>query len=137
MSVEAEVLAANAAFYDAFSRRDVAAMEALWAVRAPVACVHPGWDALRGRDEVMTSWRAILENPRAPRVECQDATAHVLGGLAFVVCIEEISGAELVATNVYVLEDGRWRMAHHHAGPVAHRREPDEEARPPRKEELN
>jgi hypothetical protein len=27
--------------------------------------------------------------------------------------------AHLAATNVFVLEDGQWRMVHHHAGPLA------------------
>ena len=39
--LEADVLAANAVFYQAFATRDVTAMEAIWAVEAPVACTHP------------------------------------------------------------------------------------------------
>jgi len=119
---EAAVLAANQAFYDAFATRDADAMDALWALHAPVACIHSGWDAFRGRDEVMTSWRAILDNPRAPHIVCRGATAHVLGDLAFVVCAESIAGSELIATNVFAREDGAWRMVHHHAGPVARSR---------------
>ena len=38
------VLAANLEFYRAFTMRDVAAMDALWARDAPVACLHPGMD---------------------------------------------------------------------------------------------
>ena len=119
MSTEADVLAANQAFYDAFARRDADAMAALWAARAPVACIHPGWGALIGRDEVISSWRAILENPRSPKIRFSDATAHVHGESAFVVCAESVSGSDLIATNVFVREDGAWRMVHHHAGPVA------------------
>jgi len=140
MSHEVDVLAVNRAFYDAFAARDADAMDALWAVRAPVACIHPGWDALRGRDEVMTSWRAILENPRSPRVVCRGATAHVLGDLAFVVCSESIAGNDLIATNVFAREDGAWRMVHHHAGPVARVRSDagsDDGGKPPPPEMLN
>ena len=50
MSDEEAVLAANEEFYRAFAARDLAAMDALWAQETPVACVHPGWDALVGRD---------------------------------------------------------------------------------------
>ena len=53
MTDEDEVLAANAAFYAAFANSDVKAMDSVWARRAPVACVHPGWEALVGRDRVM------------------------------------------------------------------------------------
>lgn len=127
---ESEVIGANQAFYDAFARRDAVAMEALWAKRVPVACVHPGWAALRGRRDVVESWQAILANPRAPKVACSRPRAYVYGEFAFVVCNETVSGAELVATNVFVREDGSWRMVHHHAGPVARGGEEDEA--PPR-----
>jgi len=115
---ELDVLDANTAFYAAFAARDLAAMEALWAREAPVACVHPGWDALRGREEVMSSWRAILSgNP--PRLACTAASAHVAGAAAFVVCHERVPGGpRLVATNVFVREDGAWRLCHHQAGPL-------------------
>jgi len=115
---ELEVLEANSAFYRAFAARDAAAMEALWARSAPVACVHPGWDALRGRDPVMASWRSILGGD-APHVRCTRASAHVLGSVAFVVCHETMEGARLVATNVFVRESGTWRMVHHQAGGLA------------------
>jgi ketosteroid isomerase-like protein len=122
-----EVLAANAAFYRAFAARDVDAMDALWARQAPVACVHPGWHALSGRDAVMASWRGILRGPGAPDIACGDATSHVFGESAFVVCDERLPGGVLVATNVFVREEGAWRLVHHHAGPIA---DADEDGRP-------
>ena len=50
MTDEEEALAANAAFYAAFAASDAGRMDAVWARRAPVACVHPGWEVLTGRD---------------------------------------------------------------------------------------
>ena len=122
-----EVLAANAAFYRAFAARDVEAMDALWARHTPVACVHPGWHALTGRDAVMASWRGILRGPGAPDIACGEATSHVFGESAFVVCAERLPGGELAATNVFVREEGAWRLVHHHAGPIA---DADEDDRP-------
>ena len=84
MSDVAAVLSANRAFYRAFAARDLEAMGALWASEAPVACVHPGWDALRDRKAIMTSWRNILGNPGSPAVLCANETAHVLGDVAYV-----------------------------------------------------
>ena len=46
------------------------------------------------------------------------ATARVFGAVAVVICRELVSGSPLVATNVFVREEGEWRMSHHHAGPV-------------------
>jgi ketosteroid isomerase-like protein len=130
---EDEVLAANRAFYDAFARRDVEGIEALWSESPAVACIHPGWDALRGREEVMASWRAILDNPSAPEIICTDATAHVFGDLAFVICSESVEGAALIATNTFAREGGDWKLVHHHAGPVSRGEEPvSRRSEPPR-----
>src|SRR5262245_18688323 len=82
---ETEVLAANQAFYDAFSQHDITAMEGVWSQRTDLACVHPGWDAILGRREVLSSWRAILSSPEAPVVECVQVVAHVVGDFAYVV----------------------------------------------------
>lgn len=116
---EMAVLAANDTFYRAFAARDLQALERLWATRAAVVCIHPGWQALRGRDAVMSSWKDILGNPGAPAIACVRPAVHVLGDVAFVVCNERIQSAELVATNIFTREDGEWRLVHHHAGGVA------------------
>ena len=118
-ATELEVLEANEAFYRAFSRRDADAMERLWAEAHPVACVHPGWDVLDGREEVLRSWGAILGSEGAPAISCSHAQAHVLGEVAFVTCHEVVEGGRLAATNVFVREGGRWRVAHHQASPIA------------------
>jgi ketosteroid isomerase-like protein len=54
-------------------------------------------------------------------MRCHDAQVHFQGEVAIVTCYEG-NGAQaphLAATNVFVLEQGRWRMMHHHAGPLA------------------
>ena len=94
-------------------------MDALWARETPVACIHPGWDVLLGREPVMESWTAILGGPGAPQIRCEAPQAFVLGDGAFVVC-REVLGQQgwLIATNVFAREDGVWRMVHHQAGPA-------------------
>ncbi len=62
------LLFANDAFYRAFTSRDYAAMEGLWARAHPVMCLHPGWPALFGREDVLGSWQRILGNPQAPSI---------------------------------------------------------------------
>ncbi len=110
------VLSANEAFYDAFAAADMQAMEAIWAQEADISCLHPGWPRLTGRDEVINSWRGILENPNRPEIECVDATVSIYGDTAIVLCYEVLANGHLLATNIFVREEGAWRMVHHHAG---------------------
>jgi ketosteroid isomerase-like protein len=128
------VLAANLEFYRAFTERDLEAMDRLWAQAHPVLCTHPGWSPLKDREAVMTSWFNILANPDAPKVACSDEEAFLFDELAIVLCEEDLPGNTLAATNVFVKEDGAWRMVHHQAGPIFARQ--PEPLRPP-KDRLN
>jgi len=114
-----DVVAVNREFYRAFGRRDVAAIDRLWSRLSPVACIHPGWDALTDRAAVIRSWRQIVENPSAPVITCTNETPFVLGDIAFVVCHEVLSEGVLAATNIFSREDGGWKMVHHQASPLA------------------
>jgi ketosteroid isomerase-like protein len=116
------VLAANLEFYRAFTTRDLAAMDALWARAAPVACIHPGWPPLADRDEIMQSWQGILSSPQSPRIACYDERVLVFGDTALVICEEELEGGTLVASNFFVREGDAWRLAHHQAGQLVVRR---------------
>lgn len=122
---EVEVLERNRAFYTAFRRRDMATMESLWAQSAKVACIHPGWQPIRGRGEVMASLRAILGQAQVPQIRCEDVSVHLVGDAAFVVCEEVLREGRLVATNIFIREGGDWRMLHHQAGPMAPDSEPE------------
>jgi ketosteroid isomerase-like protein len=115
------VLAANLEFYRAFATSDIAAMDALWARRSPVACLHPGWSALTDRGAVMSSWDGILSNPNSPRIVCYDEQVLLFGDTALVLCEEELDGGTLAASNLFVREDNEWRLAHHHAGQIVRR----------------
>jgi hypothetical protein len=131
------VLAANLEFYRAFGARDLVAMEELWARRSPVGCVHPGWPALSDRDAVMESWRSILSNPEAPRIACYDERVLLYGETALVLCEEELDGGTLIASNLFVREDGIWRIAHHQAGQLVARRPQTRRQESPRPSRLN
>ena len=113
------VLFANEAFYRAFAARDLAAMEEVWARHCPVACIHPGWAPLHGREAVMRSWQGILGNPESPAVACHGARATVFGDSAMVVCFEAVPGGFLVATNLFVRQGAVWKLVHHQAGPTS------------------
>jgi hypothetical protein len=87
-------------------------------------CIHPGWDVLVGRGEVLDSWRDILGGVGPPIVATR-ARAVIAGEVAMVTCLEggHDEPPSLIATNTFVREQGRWKMIHHHAGPVAQMRE--------------
>lgn len=120
---EADALrAANLEFYRAFTCHDVGAMDRVWALETPVLCLHPGWELLRGRVAVMESWRQILSNPEAPHVMVHDDQAFLFGEVGIVTCEEELDGGSLAATNMFVKEQGFWRLVHHQATPIMSRR---------------
>jgi len=116
------VLAANLEFYRAFTTRDFAAMDALWAHESPVACLHPGWPPLVERDEIVESWRGILGNANSPPIACFDERVFLYGNTALVICEEELEGGTLIASNFYVREAGAWHICHHQAGQLVARR---------------
>jgi ketosteroid isomerase-like protein len=136
MSDEDAILAANAAYYRAFSTGDVAAMSRIWADDG-VSCVHPGWTPLIGRAAVVDSYRNILTSPNRVRIAHRDDTAIITGDEGRVVCIEIVEGtALLAATNFYRRIGGAWRMVHHQASPIAVAME-ESEPSPPRGQRLN
>lgn len=134
MSERDAVLFAHAAFYLAFATRDAAAMDALWAKSRPVSCIHPGWDILHGRHDVLRSWHGILQNPKAPKIKVHNERVDIHGDAAVVTCIEDIGGSQyLAATNVFVRDGSSWLLVHHQAGPAnvdPQTLEPSEDERP-------
>ena len=113
------VLALNQAFYRAFASLDYAGMDALWAHTLPVACLHPGWTLLTGRETVMESWRALLAGPQPPAIHPRNEQVLMLGDTALVLCEEVLPGTVCAASNLFAREDGGWRLVHHQSGPLA------------------
>ena len=120
-NVEKAVLRANASFYRAFTQGDFAAMSALWAEETEVSCFHPGAALIRGRNAVLAAWRQIIGEPTPLEMRCDHALVTLLPRAAIVTCYEGNGEhpSHLAATNVFVLEQGQWRMVHHQAGPLS------------------
>ncbi|WP_436795352.1 nuclear transport factor 2 family protein [Actinospongicola halichondriae] len=116
---------ANAAFYDAFERRDLDAMSDVWEHSDRVACVHPGWAILRGWGSVSASWFALFDGPQRLQFIVTDEHVTVVGDLAWVTCNENLidggNAQAVAATNVFARADGQWRLVHHHGSPVIQR----------------
>ena len=115
MSDQTSVLFANDAFYVAFMNHDTKAMGDLWAKAPTISCIHPGWNYLLGRDAVIKSWNNILTNYDGPSFTIEGAKANIFKGMAVVICYEVFKMATLVATNIFVFEEGVWRIMHHQA----------------------
>ncbi len=132
----AAVVAANAEFYAAVEAADLDRVDAAW-VEPPfaesVTCVHPGWPALRGRDEVLRSWALIMANTAYIQYFLTDVEVEVAGEVAVLNCTENIltsvgqaddatssalGGGRVVATNVFRRVGDGWRLWAHHSSPV-------------------
>lgn len=118
-SILQQVHDATAAYYEAFTAQDLRATMAFWSRQDDVFCIAPLGPPAFGyahvEDLYRASFAAVADNAFA---------FDVLGvsfddPLATVVCEERIGdGAQtniILATSVFRLESGGWRMSHHHA----------------------
>ena len=106
MAKDKKIIAANAAFYAAFSTGDFDEMERMWADDDAISCIHPGWPAIIGRATVIGSWRDILQNPERPQIVCAEPQAIV-------------DGTALAAANHFRRVGDGWRLVHHQSSPIA------------------
>jgi hypothetical protein len=112
------LLFSNDAFYTAFATRDVSAMEALWDRDAPSTCLHPGWGPIFGYEDILESWRELMRNTSAPRIECRAPRAQIYGDVGNVICFEALPGGYMAAANTFVRRGAVWKIVHHQAGPT-------------------
>jgi len=119
MTDKRAILAANQAFYVAFSTGDFTKLAGLWADDDNISCIHPGWPVIVGRAAVIGSWRDILQSPGRPQITCHEPYAIITGDSGHVVCIELVEAAPLAASNHFRLVDGGWRLVHHQSSPIA------------------
>lgn len=133
------------AFYAAFEARSAEAMMAVWARRFPVACIHPTESRLEGRAAIERSWATMFRAAPPLRIELQGMRVVHEGGIA-VQTVDEVIHVEgdpqnrppILATNVFMLEDGVWRMTLHHASaPSPSGRGEVREAQPGRPRQLH
>ncbi len=110
-----EVLSLNTKFYEAFAAGDFFAMQYLWAKQHEVAVIHPGWPMLHGYEKVMKSWNSIFQAEGPINIKCMDEKAVMMSSSAFVICSELLDNTKLVATNIFVREEGVWKIIHHQA----------------------
>jgi uncharacterized protein (TIGR02246 family) len=117
---------ANADFYKALEAASQEKMDQVWLHEDWVACIHPGWEMIKGWTQIREAWDRIFENRQKMRVSADHVAVQVIGDLAWVTCTENITAfysasfesMQAVATNLFVRMEDRWLMAHHHASPI-------------------
>jgi limonene-1,2-epoxide hydrolase len=119
---ESGLLKANAAFYDAFERRDIDAMSDAWSHNEEVTCTHPGWTTLHGWGKIGAAWAVLLANQQRLQFIVTNEVAVLRGDIGWVTCEENIldgpGGSTVAATNVFELIEGVWKMTAHHGSQV-------------------
>lgn len=120
---EAEVRAANRAFYEAFEGRDLDVMSDIWEHSDRVACTHPGWRTLHGWGAVSASWFALFGGPSRLQFILTNEVVSLAGDAAWVTVDENLisadGGGTVAALNLFVRSGARWRLVAHHGAPVA------------------
>lgn len=130
----AAVHAANHAFYAAFESRDLDRLADAWERSGRASVVHPGWPILRGWPRVLASFERIFADTDLLHFVLTEERVTVTGDTAWVTCEEnvlqafgsreggqdlgELSGARIVATNVFVRSPEGWRLVHHQGSPA-------------------
>ncbi len=115
-SEELRVIAANSGFYAALSGSDIVAMNALWAEGGELAVLHPGWDMIEGREEIMRSWKNIFSDPQGLDIEFGNGTVEFTEDEAVVKGSEFMRSSVTKVVNVFRKQaDGDWQMVFHGA----------------------
>ncbi len=122
---QADVVAANKAVEDSFSRLDIAAIEGTWDHNESVSVIHPsskspviGWQTVQktyaDHPARYNDFVVAMENPHVT----------VSGNAAWVIGIEKVyahrKNGDLLdiaalTTNIFQKHDGKWLLVHHHA----------------------
>ncbi|MGE0700069.1 MAG: nuclear transport factor 2 family protein [Hyphomicrobiaceae bacterium] len=122
------VKAANSAFYAALSKRDAAAMTALWANKPYVVNIGPRSKSIESgyADAVTKYWANAFNNVFLELKASMTSMAQVQsdGKLAWVVGTEHAEGKtkdgpfafDTFATNVFEKDGDRWLLVSHQAG---------------------
>ncbi len=113
---------AEAAFYEAFIKRDLEAMMEVWADDDDIYCVHPGSARISGIERIRESWRQLFSGGQELRFNLHELQVIHTMMLAVHSVYEHISVVgqsrarqPMIATNIYQRTERGWRMVAHHA----------------------
>ena len=121
-----KVKAANQAFYEALSARDIKRMEQIWSHEPHVRAIPPASkEVLSGWEAVRKSWEEGFARQQFEQYSAsmKDAQVRVDQNVAWIVGAEQVQGRReggeavtsmVLGTNVFEKQGGNWLMVHHH-----------------------
>lgn len=118
------VEAVNQAFYDAYRDRDIEAMSRVWLPSPHARCVHPSWELVVGWTDIRESWAELFRSLEHADFQLEDVHIEVAGRIAWVNQLAyatlhtdegEVISAASIATNLFEVSEGEWRMILHHS----------------------
>lgn len=124
---ETSLLAANAAFYEAFRAQSLPGMMGLWLPASDqVSVAHPLRGLAVGADEVASAWAGMFALGAVVAMEVEVVRVETGRNVGWVLCRQRVEsargketvGGERIATNIFHVYRGEWKMAHHSAAPV-------------------
>lgn len=126
MTDQEAVLAANEAFYRAFSQKDLSGMSLIWWQGSTSLCIHPGGQVLTGWESIRASWESIFRHTDSLEIETEIIKAEIDQSLAYVAVRETVLQssrgrkvkAQSLATNLFQKMAQKWYLVHHHGSPV-------------------
>ncbi len=115
-------------FYEALQRADLELLMATWSDDEEICCVHPGGPRMIGPASIRGAFESIFANgavqvrpERIRRLQTHTCAVHSVLEHIRIATPQGAQEAWVVATNVYLLGVGGWRMVAHHASPGAAR----------------
>ena len=123
MQTEHEILTFNQAFYDAFNKQDIVAMQAVWQDDVNARCIHPGWPVLKGYQEIISSWEDIFLHNQHMEIKISDTNVVISDDFAWVSCQENLFSIKMTGvqstkvhtTNLFQKVGDDWKMILHHS----------------------
>lgn len=121
------LLAANTAFYDAMRDQSHARMMDLWLPSSDdVSVAHPLHGLVVGGAEVASAWAGMFALGKVLSLDVEVVRTEVGRNVGWLLCRQRVQGmrgretvgGERVATNIFHVYKGEWKMAHHSAAPV-------------------
>jgi ketosteroid isomerase-like protein len=125
MSTQDEVRKASEQFYAAVNRMvngDAGPLADMWSHSSAVTTMHPIGGREFGWDNVRESWEKVARIASEGQVKLGDQIIQVAGDVAYELGVEhgqaKLAGQQVTmehrVTNIYRLEEGEWKIVHHH-----------------------